>query len=359
MTGKLSYRADIDGLRAVAVLAVIASHLPEKFLPSGFLGVDMFFVLSGFLLSQPWFKSALDTTATRPSIANFYTARALRVLPLYYIVVLVSMALSENWLTGARALLFDFVGFEIFPYSVVWWTLSTEVQFYVLLPLLLSLWFSSNVGRTVCVVLFLGWLYLYAVLTLSTASEQTSFPFLVYKSLFARWPAFLVGILAGYVYLRARVRMQVATVGKGMQLASLVLCGLALYCLGRILQTVANLGGVIAEHEWHIHHTYESILWGILLLLLLLGRPVGKGILVNRAMAITGKLSYSIYLVHVPVLFYLIYPTKMAMGSESYLSSAQLYSNPLIALILTMALSYASYRLIEVPFLNLKKRLSQ
>ena len=76
-------------------------------------------------------------------------------------------------------------------------------------------------------------------------------------------------------------------------------------------------------------------------------------------MAITGKLSYSIYLVHVPVLFYLIYPTKTAMGSESYLSSMQLYSNPLIALILTMALSYATYRLIEVPFLNLKKRLSQ
>ena len=51
MTNKLSYRADIDGLRAIAVLAVIASHLPEKFLPSGFLGVDVFFAISGFVVT--------------------------------------------------------------------------------------------------------------------------------------------------------------------------------------------------------------------------------------------------------------------------------------------------------------------
>ena len=51
LTNKLSYRADIDGLRAIAVLAVIASHLPEKFLPSGFLGVDVFFAISGFVVT--------------------------------------------------------------------------------------------------------------------------------------------------------------------------------------------------------------------------------------------------------------------------------------------------------------------
>ena len=74
-------------------------------------------------------------------------------------------------------------------------------------------------------------------------------------------------------------------------------------------------------------------------------------------MAITGKLSYSIYLNHVPILFYLVYSFRESMGPENYQASWWLYALPALALGISMALAYLTYRLIELPFLNIKRGL--
>ena len=88
LTKKLSYRADIDGLRAIAVLAVIASHLPEKFLPSGFLGVDVFFAISGFVVTA----SLLNQRRTKLSqlYVGFLARRVKRLLPALTVCVAVT-----------------------------------------------------------------------------------------------------------------------------------------------------------------------------------------------------------------------------------------------------------------------------
>ena len=88
MNAKLAYRAEVDGLRAVAVLAVIASHLPEKFLQSGFLGVDVFFAISGYvvtasLLGQP--RSGLLQL-----YVEFLSRRVRRLLPALTLCVAVT-----------------------------------------------------------------------------------------------------------------------------------------------------------------------------------------------------------------------------------------------------------------------------
>lgn len=75
-------------------------------------------------------------------------------------------------------------------------------------------------------------------------------------------------------------------------------------------------------------------------------------------MAITGKLSYSFYLVHVPILFYMIYPIREGMGQEQYIESPWLFITPALALLLSILVSYITYRLIELPFLNMKHRLT-
>ena len=76
MGGPRKYRADIDGLRAVAVLSVIAFHINHKLLPAGFIGVDIFFVISGYLISSHIMSEISNNTF---SIAEFYRRRIKRI----------------------------------------------------------------------------------------------------------------------------------------------------------------------------------------------------------------------------------------------------------------------------------------
>ncbi len=349
---RADYILDLECIRGLAILLVFMFHvygismggldnnpsLPMSFIVSGNTGVTLFFVLSGFLLSRPWLETGIKPGKPAPQLGNFYIARALRVLPLYYFFVLFAALISGNWQEGGRALLFGYVGFEIFPYSVVWWTLSTEIQFYLILPLFMMAWTGSRVMRFAAVTCLAGWLYCYVTFVLLNADLSWD-SFLLTKSLFARFPAFLIGIVAAWIYIRSQHWTKREPVPRGARWAALLMIAVAVILLGMVLQNVAVTTDRIAEQSWHIHHTLESILWAAILLLLLLGMPPGKRILVNRPMAITGKLSYSIYLNHVPILFYMVYSFRESMGPENYQASWWLYALPALALGISMALA--------------------
>ncbi len=187
MTNKLSYRADIDGLRAIAVLAVIASHLPEKFLPSGFLGVDVFFAISGFVVTA----SLLNQRRTKLSqlYVGFLARRVKRLLPALAVCVAVSCLVvlatdpfpRHSVQTGLAAL-FGFANVVLFFFELDYfspssifnafthtWSLGVEEQFYVVFPVFA--WFfyfrtqSSSfkplaiamiIGGLISVALFVG-----------------------------------------------------------------------------------------------------------------------------------------------------------------------------------------------------------
>ena len=86
------YRADIDGLRAIAVLSVVAFHAFPAKVPGGFIGVDIFFVISGFLIIN---QIKVGLLTGRFSVFSFYAQRALRILPSYLIVLLLTDALAH------------------------------------------------------------------------------------------------------------------------------------------------------------------------------------------------------------------------------------------------------------------------
>ena len=81
----MTYRPDIDGLRAVAVISVILFHLNSSWLPGGFLGVDIFFVISGYLIGGILFRELSTNTF---SLKNFYLRRMRRILPAFFAVVI-------------------------------------------------------------------------------------------------------------------------------------------------------------------------------------------------------------------------------------------------------------------------------
>src|SRR3954447_13974309 len=154
-------RTDIQGLRAVAVLTVIAAHAGVPFLRGGFVGVDVFFVISGYLIAGLLYREVLLTG--RLSIGAFWARRARRILPAATLVTVVTVLLSLAWmsLVDAREVVVDALWASAFAanihfaqqgvdyFSAVetgspsplqhYWSLAVEEQFYVLWPLLLVL----------------------------------------------------------------------------------------------------------------------------------------------------------------------------------------------------------------------------
>src|SRR4029077_16479865 len=149
---------ELESLRGIAVLLVFLVHadqlvwpiptpLPRRagllagFVRNGRSGVDIFFVLSGFLLSLPFIQ---DIRGGRRVVVGEYLARrALRILPLYYLAVVSGSLLTSTHPSDLRRgvpLLFFLDSLSVFwgsmyPYNVVWWSVITEAQFYLALPL--------------------------------------------------------------------------------------------------------------------------------------------------------------------------------------------------------------------------------
>lgn len=153
----MTYRPDIDGLRAIAVVAVILCHINESWLPGGFLGVDMFFVISGFLIGGIIYREA---SAGNFSWKQFYLRRMRRILPAFFAVVICCLIVgsyiyapdSPEWekAKGTAIWSLPFVNniflaissfyfanstqFNIFNHL---WSLAVEEQFYFVYPIVL------------------------------------------------------------------------------------------------------------------------------------------------------------------------------------------------------------------------------
>lgn len=156
MEGNLSikYRSDIDGLRAIAVLAVVLYHGFPEYLPGGFAGVDVFFVISGFLISSIIFKEIAEKKFT---FAMFYSRRIRRIFPALITILIATLAMGYFFLKpnelnslglhltaastfGSNILLWNESGYfdtqSKFKPLLHLWSLGIEEQFYIIWPLL-------------------------------------------------------------------------------------------------------------------------------------------------------------------------------------------------------------------------------
>jgi peptidoglycan/LPS O-acetylase OafA/YrhL len=161
------YRPDIDGLRALAVGAVVIYHAAPAAAPGGFVGVDIFFVISGYLISTILYE---NLEAGRFSLVDFYFRRALRILPALVVVLFASFLVAYRWLLAdemdafGRSLLAGsafvanieflrdsnyFSGLAILKPLLHLWSLSVEEQFYLVWPLLLAAAWRARVSPLV------------------------------------------------------------------------------------------------------------------------------------------------------------------------------------------------------------------
>ena len=341
----LKYRPDIDGLRAIAVSGVVLYHLQSvDILPGGFLGVDVFFVISGFLITSLILPSIQDRTF---SFKNFYLRRARRLLPAFVVVAVATIAVS--WLVLDPSRMLDFTNslfFAVFGLSNMYfmfqdpywadsastlpllhtWSLGVEEQFYLVFPALLIV-ATKFLGKHSRVALFslLGVLSL--LLAYWVSGLNPTYAFYLFPT--RAWEL-LVGVLLALVLDRWKVLVPkgIAALSAGL---GLLLIGVSYFYLGQfitapgLLTTVPVVGAAL-------------IIFGGLT-----SNPISKGLGI-RPLAGLGLISYSLYLWHYPILALAGVTVPLGLSGE------------VIAVALAVVLAIVTYFLIETPFRRSKHK---
>ena len=356
----MTYRPDIDGLRAVAVIAVILFHLNANWLPGGFLGVDIFFVISGYLIGGILYRELSTGTF---SLKRFYLRRMRRILPAFFAVVVFTLIVgaqlmvpgSDEWNTARSsakwsvffggnffsALNTDYFAptVEVQPLNHLW-SLAVEEQFYFIYPLIL--WAimgiikrilppaSSSLTRCVNVVLTALAIASFALAFLPISLHGTAL--VPYYLPHLRFGELLIGAILAVAVAQGNLQPSAKTATFVGSLSILVLIA----CLvlpfpnttpwfpgfAAALPCIASAGIIYAG-----------------------ARPYWfASALSHRAVVFVGKISYSLYLWHWPLLAFAHY----ALGRE--LSNTVLAATALLIVLLSLA----SYYLIEQPLRHLQ-----
>jgi peptidoglycan/LPS O-acetylase OafA/YrhL len=311
----------------------------------GSTGVDLFFVLSGFLLSLPYFRGSPLT------LWPYFTNRALRILPMYYLMILCALAWTGgHWRAALGAAVFrDVRPGDLGAFSLVWWSLQIEVQFYLALPLVIFL-ARRKWERLLLAAGILGLCLCYWRLASPSAS-----PFWVGQrnTLLGRWPQFAAGMAAAWVHHRhgpalqklgERPRRWLGTLLALIALASMD--GIMLHCMRHL--------GPLMHTRWYAHYMYMSILWAVFLIALVDLRPAFRKLVVNPVLHRLGTWSYSIYLVHGVFMIYFVLRLNIHASDQQlgrYLPNLLLF---VTVAGLTLVASAMTYLLVEKPFLSLK-----
>jgi peptidoglycan/LPS O-acetylase OafA/YrhL len=310
------YRADVDGLRAIAVLAVIAYHAFPSIAPGGFVGVDVFFVISGFLIT--------GIISRGISFADFYARRVRRLFPALLVTLLLSLVAGALFLLEHElvqlgehvvAATLYVSNFQLFQESGYFdtdaalkplqhlWSLAVEEQFYLLWPLLLVVG-ARRIRVVIGAVIALSFVA-NAVLVVENPSAGFYLPF------GRLWELALGGAFA---VSNVRLHRHASIVGVAMVVAScFVVDSDGFPGIQALLPTVGTA--------------------------MILNAAATPRILANRHSVYVGKISYALYLFHWPLL---VFPRIIVDGELSVAAR-------IVAVVTTFVLAALSTRFVEAP----------
>jgi peptidoglycan/LPS O-acetylase OafA/YrhL len=359
------YLAECESLRGIAILLVIVFHAylqnaPElrlqpnifnAFIIAGNTGVTLFFVLSGFLLNLPFLRNQ------KPLLSTFFKNRALRILPMYVFAVLIGGIYHSHIPAAVQALFFWNLDVGIlWPFGSTWWSLMVEVQFYLLLPLLYLIARSKRLHCLIYPAFFVG-CFSYLLFTGRLPWKPNSFYFIAVpkNSILCAWPVFFLGGILAWIHNNYRAAITnyasnsrfLSNGGSDLILFTILLA------LGAQLLRVSRLGTFSAYVDFYDHIAIEAALWALLIAAILYLPLKTKLIWSNPVLSFFGVISYSLYLVHFPILFF-----GLQLANKYHASLPDISKPAVSALLLIIAtgLSLLTYILIEKPALNLKHK---
>jgi peptidoglycan/LPS O-acetylase OafA/YrhL len=336
---KAFYRADVDGLRAISILAVIGFHAFPSLVPSGFVGVDVFFVISGYLISTIIFTDLARRTF---SFTDFYSRRAKRILPALLLV------LVAVWIVGWRTLLpsdFERLGRDIAAGAsyvsniFFWndtgyfdkladqkpllhlWSLGVEEQFYVFFPAVIFFAWKKRLNLLLIVV---------AIGILSFASNVA----VVFSD-------------SSHAFYLPHTRFWELMIGSGLAYAQLFLktpsrlTGMTVRNWFAVLGLLLLLGAILALPDKHFPGWWALIPTAGAAFLVISGQDawINRTILSCKPLVFVGLISYPLYLWHWPILSF----ARLAIPH----SSNDLVRIGLIAAVFFLA--WLTYEFVEKP----------
>jgi peptidoglycan/LPS O-acetylase OafA/YrhL len=335
---KLSYRADIDGTRAIAVLAVILYHAGLKTFSGGYVGVDIFFVISGYLITTIILR---EINENKFSLLQFYERRIRRIFPALFTVLLITVFVSYIFFDKNEFSDFGktLVSATLFSSNILFWTqsgyfegpaaikpllhtwsLAVEEQYYIFFPILLV--FLARHVRPKIVAILLGLALLSFLLNVYSLSRDPSGAF--YLAHLRVWEL-LIGSLVALKIVPAKLNPRILNI---LSLLGLGMLGVAIFL-----------------------YTNETPFPGVAAVLPTLGTAllifsgiesetlVGK-ILSVRPLVFIGQISYSLYLWHWPAIVF-----------AKYYAIIELKTLEMAAIVLGIfILSILSWHFIEKPF---------
>ena len=343
-TGK--HFATLDGLRGIAVLTVVLSHLSLldlnpfliNFAGIGKCGVYLFFVLSAFLLTYQFFERGLQSAFTAPALANYFWRRALRVLPLFYLVVLVSGFTTEFFskhLMG-HGLPYTIPLPEVIPHLLlqagvgVLWSVPVECKFYFLLPLFAAVFLVTgrkfvlvDAGLTGIVVGFLLYWFPTSAMRLGTVDLRYFLP------------VFVIGSLCASVAFKVPFDRHPRT-------ASTIAWTIAAVLILTVPSIYSAVVRPVPLGYFQKSLLFYAILWSIFLYMALHAGGWLRSLLTSRFLVFMGRISFSVYLLHFPILRIC---HKLAPGSR-WVGA--------LAFVFIIGLATVSYRLIERPLSRIR-----
>jgi peptidoglycan/LPS O-acetylase OafA/YrhL len=322
------YRSDIDGLRAIAILPVVAFHAFPRYAPGGFIGVDIFFVISGYLISSIIFRSLLSNNF---SFSEFYARRVRRIFPALIVVLATCYALGwfvllpdefkmlgkhiaagagfvQNIILQREAGYFDFAS-ELKPLLHLW-SLAVEEQFYLVFPVFAWLLWRArlNLLTGVALVALISFMLsqkgMHADAVKAFFWPHTRFwelmagAILAYVHVFRAWPEFCSHALRLALFNRVVFRQAPKAEHQGDLLrtaASFV--GLALI--------LASIAAYSAKTPWPGSRAIAPVLGATLLIAAGPQAWVNRKLLAAKPMVWIGLISYPLYLWHWPLLSFL------------------------------------------------------
>ena len=336
---KLEYRPDIDGLRGISVILVVLFHCNIPYFGSGFYGVDIFFVISGYLITKIILK---EINANDFSFSNFYERRLRRIIPALYAILLLlciySFTIQAPYFAKdlSQSIFFTSIFFQNFLniyeaaqyFSLDYdykslghtWSLSIEEQFYLIFPFFLLILFKKNLSKYFfTITIFLIFIFLIAYFYLSL-----NIPNINFYLTFTRFWEILFGVL-------------ICSFNKKNKINSTNISDIGLFLMFSILIMEQIIG-------------HEDIFRVFLVLSIYLiikyknEKTISYKILTNKLLVFIGLISYSLYLWHVPI--FSIFRSHFDYNLDYY--------EKFFLILLTLIISILSYKFIEKPFRNKK-----
>ncbi|MEU0274347.1 acyltransferase [Streptomyces sp. NPDC006307] len=355
------YLAPVDHLRAVAAVLVVLYHGCQllsariegrpRFVAGtdwlysanpaatlvfeGHTGVALFMVLSGFIFT-------VGAHGRPIRYGRFLANRLLRIYPLYLVIAVLGLATHVSLPTFQDLLRVLTFATPSLPYGGVFWTLCVEMQFYLVFPLLNRLLTERGPGALLRLLAAVSLLRALVWLSSPAPAPHTA---ALYLGLAGRIDQFLLGMLAAWAYVHHRERLRAAARWLAPVALSLAL---------GVLWSYNQLHGYVSDSPLKLAWSgAEGAVWALVVVAYVAGAGPGGGGRVSRWLARLGEVSFSVYLTHFMVLTllceYAWFPGVLPPVGEAFLLTL------LVALPLTVAVSFVTYHAIELPFLRLRR----